>query len=206
MKNKIKTFFSIAMILISLSFSLNLNPVLAQPATPPSGSGIFENPITAGDVPTLLNRILSELQKVVVTLAILMIVIGGIMYMASFGNDAAMKRAKTIITAAVIGLAIVLAARTFLQEIWNILGVGSTVPSPGGDSFLNIATRALNLALSIVGVIGIIGIVVGGIMYLTSYGDDERIKTGKKIITASIIGLAVCLGAVIIVKEVVGLF
>lgn len=125
--------------------------------------------------------------------------------MASFGNDAAMKRAKAVIASALIGMAIVLAARTFLQEIWNILGVGGTVPSPGGSSFLTIATRTLTLLLSLVGVIGIIGIVIGGMTYLTAYGDDDRIKLGKKMLTASIIGLVICLSAVIIIRQIMNL-
>lgn len=126
--------------------------------------------------------------------------------MASFGNDTAMKKAKTIITAALVGLAIVLGARTFLQEIWNILGVSSSdVGSPGGSSFLTIATSTLNLLLSLVGAIGIIGMVVGGIMYLTSYGDDDRIKLGKKMLTASIIGIVICLSAVVVIRQIMNL-
>lgn len=199
-KNKRKLFLVLITLVFVFNFAFSSNFVLAA-----AGDVEFLNPLTAGDMPALLNNILSVLQGVVVLLAVLMIVIGGIMYMASFGNDKAMTRAKSVVAAAVIGLAIVLAARTFLQEIWNILGVGSTVTSPGGDSFLNIATRALNLLLSIVGVIAIIGMVVGGIMYLTSYGDDDRIKTGKKILTASLIGLVICLASVVAVQQIINL-
>lgn len=162
----------------------------------------FVNPLNANSEKELLGQIMISLRNVVVVLAILMIVVGGIMYMASFGNEKAMTRAKSVIGAAVIGFAIVLGASTFLREIWNILGANSAIPAPAGDSILNIATRALNLLLSIVGVIGIIGIVVGGITYLTSYGEEKRVETAKKIITASLIGIAICLGAVIIVTQI----
>lgn len=188
------------MIVFGFMFSARFILAASEDVMPPK----FDNPLTSNDETALLNNILSALQKVVVTLAILMIVIGGIMYMASFGNDKAMTRAKSVVAAAVIGLAIVLAARTFLQEIWNILGAKGT--GPGGDTFLNIATRTLNLLLSIVGVIAIIGMVVGGMMYLTSYGDDDRIKTGKKILTASLIGLVICLASVVAVQQIINLF
>lgn len=203
-KNK-KLLLGLITLLLIFNFVFGAEFVLAQTPIPPGGNIEFTNPLTSDDETELLNNILTVLQNVVVTLAIVMIVIGGIMYMASFGNDAAMKRAKAVIASAIIGMAIVLAARTFLQEIWNILGVGGDVPNPDGSDFLTIATRTLNLLLSLVGVIGIIGIVIGGMTYLTAYGDDDRIKLGKKMLTASIIGLAICLSAVIIIRQIMNL-
>lgn len=206
MKNKRKLFLGLIMLAMVFNFLLSFHLVSAADTIK------FENPLSSNDEKTLILNITTSLRNVVVTLAILMIIVGGIMYMMSFGNDKALTRAKAVITAAVIGFAIVLGASTFLQEIWNILGVGGTVASPGGSSLSTIATNALNLLLSIVGVIGIIGIVIGGMIYMGGFstivgsGDSKKnVETGKKIITASIIGIVVCLSAVIIVQQIVNL-
>lgn len=162
----------------------------------------FKNPLGFNSVNTFLANVMTNLESFIVTIAIIMIVVGGIMYMLSFGNDKAMERAKNVILGAVIGLAIALSARTFLQTVWDVLGVGGGTPAPGGKSFTAVAGNVLTFLLSIVGIIAIISLVIGGIMYLTSYGDEDRIQKGKKIIWASIIGIVVSIGAVVLVKQI----
>jgi len=125
--------------------------------------------------------------------------------MLSAGSEKMITRAKMCWTGAVIGLAIVLAAPSFLKEIMTILG--ATVATNGEVTestltLLQIATNVLNLLLSIFGIIAIISLVVGGGMYLTSYGDEKRIETGKKIATYSIIGIVIALSAVVIINEI----
>jgi hypothetical protein len=46
----------------------------------------------------------------------------------------------------------------------------------------------------------VIMIVIGGIMYTTSAGDDKRVIQGKKIILGSLIGLAIAILAYVIVN------
>ena len=68
-----------------------------------------------------------------------------------------------------------------------------------------IALNFLNFLLSIVGALALIMLIVGGIMYMTSAGDDDRIKTGKKIVTFSILGIFISLAALVIVKQIAAL-
>ena len=75
----------------------------------------------------------------------------------------------------------------------------------GAPDIKVIVSKVLQFLLSIVGGLGIIGLVSGGIMYMTSYGDEDRMEKGKKILVASIIG-TVCLGALIIVKQIGSFF
>lgn len=71
-----------------------------------------------------------------------------------------------------------------------------------GPTLYQIGINILNLLLSIFGIIAIISLVVGGGMYLTAYGDEKRIETGKKIIVYAIIGIVVALSAVVIINEI----
>jgi hypothetical protein len=150
--------------------------------------------------------VLGYLQSLVVLLALVFIVIGGLLYITSGGNDGQIKTAKGAITAAVIGLAIGIAAPTFLREIATILGwSGDQSAIAGASSLYTILLNTLNFLLGIVGVLAVIMLVIGGFMYLTAAGDEKRIDTGKDIIKYSIIGIVVVLSALVIVKQVVAL-
>jgi glucose uptake protein GlcU len=60
--------------------------------------------------------------------------------------------------------------------------------------------------LSIVGVVALIMLVVGAFMYLTAAGEEDRIDTGKSIVKYSIIGIAIALAALVLVRQVASFF
>ncbi len=62
----------------------------------------------------------------------------------------------------------------------------------------------LNFLLQVFGIIAIISLVVSGILYLTSSGDESRIRLAKKGMIYSIIGILVALSGVIIIKTISG--
>ena len=119
-----------------------------------------------------------------------------------------MTLAKNAITAALIGLALAIAAPSFLKEIAAVLGWkdvnDATVQS--ALTFTEIAAQVLNFLLSIVGIIAIIMLIFGGFMYLTSAGDEGKAETGKKIAFYSVIGITVALSALVLVTQVAKFF
>jgi type IV secretory pathway VirB2 component (pilin) len=165
----------------------------------------FTNPLKFSTITEVLTSLLSFLQGAVVTVAIVFIVIGGILYMTSAGNEKRITTAKNCWTGAVIGLAIVLAGPSLLKDVMTVLGSNGSANNPQVSSapgLQQIAANILAFLLSIVGIIAIISLVIGGIMYMTSYGDDKRMETGKKIFTYSIIGIVISLASLVIVKQV----
>ena len=54
-----------------------------------------------------------------------------------------------------------------------------------------VLSTLMNGLLSLVGVLGIIGFVVSGILYLTAAGDEDQIDKAKKAMMYSIIGVIV---------------
>jgi len=177
------------------------------PGSTGSSSAItFPNPITATTLDGLLGQLLVNLQGIVVLIAIIMIIVGGLMYMFAGVDEKMVETAKKTIGGAVIGLVIILAAPSFLKEILSILGGTTTNQAvQAAPSLKTIAERILNLLLSIVGIIAIIGLIIGGGFYLTSYGDEDRINKGKSILTSSIIGIIVALSALVIVRQIAAL-
>lgn len=169
----------------------------------------FTNPLKYDNVNAFATNVLSTLRTIIVVLSIIFIVLGGIFYITSAGNESRMKAAKGAITASMIGLAVGIAAPSFLKEIYTIMGgkssSGIDTSQLTGPTLTQIALNFLNFLLSIVGVLTIIMLIVGGIMYLTSAGDDDRVKTAKKIVTYSIIGIFISLASLVIVKQLANL-
>jgi len=65
-----------------------------------------------------------------------------------------------------------------------------------------ILTKATNWILSLVSGIIILIIIIGGIMYISSSGDEERLRTSKNIIFYAIVGLALILVSAALINEV----
>ena len=107
-----------------------------------------------------------------------------------------------------IGLAIGIAAPSFLKEIGNVLGWNGVAVGPAANALTlsQIARNVLNFLLSIVGILGIIMLVIGGIMYLTAAGSEDRVETGKKIVIYAIIGILVALASLVIVSQIAAFF
>ncbi|MFZ3031970.1 MAG: pilin [Candidatus Moraniibacteriota bacterium] len=177
-------------------------------STPTLTTVSVKNPLAFDTVEGLLNSILGFLQGAIVILSLIMIVIGAMVYMTAAGDEKRVSTGKTIITAALVGLALAIAAPSFLKEIGTILDWGGVDGSAvtGAKTLAQIATSVLNFLLSVVGVIGIIMMVVGGLMYLTAAGDEDRIKTGKSITVYSIIGIAIALAALVLVTQIATFF
>lgn len=170
---------------------------------------IFPNPIGFATVSELLNSILSSLMGVIVIISVIFIIIGGIMYMTSAGNETMVTRAKKTWTGATVGLAIALASPIFLKQIKEILG---NKDAGSADDWVKeaitireVAVNVLNFLLSIFGIIAIISLVIAGGLYLTAYGDEKKIDTGKKMFRFSIIGIAIALGALVLVRQIASL-
>ena len=187
--------------------------------TSPGGSGgmagqvvniSLVNPLKYNTVQQVLMALLYALQGVIVVLSLVFIVIGAVLYITSGGNQGRVTMAKTAITAALIGLAIGILAPTFLKEIATVLGWNATAPLPSevssARSAADILLSVLNFLLGIVGILSIIMLVVGGGMFLTAAGSQDRITTGKKIVTYALLGVVVALASLVIVRQLAAFF
>lgn len=89
------------------------------------------------------------------------------------------------------------------MEFFSLVSVASAAGTiedavPLGRVLVN----TLQLLLSIAGVVGIIGLVVSGIWYLTAGGDEQRMRVAKQGALACVVGLAIILGAVLLVTQI----
>lgn len=168
------------------------------------------NPLKYNTVQQVLMALLYALQGVIVVLSLVFIVIGAVLYITSTGNQARVTTAKAAIFAALIGLAIGILAPTFLKEIATVLGWNATAPLPaevsGARSAADILLSVLNFLLGIVGILAIIFLVVGAIMFLGATGDMNRIGVAKKIIQYALLGIVVALASLVVVRQIAEFF
>lgn len=169
----------------------------------------IQNPIGASTVAQVLTNVLNYLKGVIITVSVIFIIIGALMYILSGGSEKRITQARACIAAAIIGLAVALAAPILLNEIIKIFGNASnglnTASISGYPSLQQVALNVLSLLLSIFGIIAIISLVVGGGMYLTAYGEEKKIATAKSIVKYAIVGIIIALASLIIVQQVMSL-
>ncbi len=67
--------------------------------------------------------------------------------------------------------------------------------STGESDARVVVVRLINLALTFLGLVAVILILWGGFKWMTAGGNDEQVGEAKKIIIASVIGLAIILSA-----------
>lgn len=95
------------------------------------------------------------------------------------------------------------------DEDVNIGGLNIKIPNLGPGSGSGIGT-VLNilyaLVLYLIGGLAIIGILVGGIQFITSSGNADQAAKAKKTIVYSVIGIIVAILAVVITNVVVNIF
>ncbi|HHH12466.1 MAG TPA: hypothetical protein ENJ77_01165 [Candidatus Moranbacteria bacterium] len=169
----------------------------------------FENPLRFDTVEGFLSSVLVAVRNIIGTVALVAVVIGAVMYVLSAGNEERITAAKKTITAAMIGLAIVIVAPSFLFEIYNALTLpGADMPDEVRRAIplTTIALNVLQFLLGVIGTLATIMLVVGGAMYIGAAGDERQVDSAKSIVKYSIVGIAVALLSLIIVRTLAQVF
>ena len=75
----------------------------------------------------------------------------------------------------------------------------------GKQGLENSVVGVINAVISVLGILAVIGIIYGGIQYMTSNGNTDKIQTAKRIIIYCAIGLTICILSVVIVNFIVNM-
>ena len=86
------------------------------------GAVTIDNPLKTDDINELIKTIATIISGIALAVGIVMIVIAGIQYIASAGNEEKAKKARQTITNTLIGVAIVVSASFIVGIITEILG------------------------------------------------------------------------------------
>ncbi len=74
----------------------------------------------------------------------------------------------------------------------------------GSGDVRETAARIINVALSFLGIIAVVIVLLGGFKYMVSGGNEEKTAEAKNLIVSGIIGLAIILSAWAITSFVIG--
>jgi hypothetical protein len=110
-----------------------------------------------------------------------------------------------VIAAAVAVPALQVSAQGPLEDVCKSNG-DSAVCNEQNNSSDDFVATLVDTLVFIVGFLSVFGIIIGGILYVTSSGDSSNVTKAKNTITYSIIGLVVAILAYAIVRFVVQLF
>lgn len=146
--------------------------------------------------------IYTAIELIMATLAVLMIVIAGFMYITSAGKEEQMTKAKKQITWAVVGLIVTAMAEFVVKDI--VFPVqGTQLPNIAIASMLIVSIT--NFVSGFVASIAIAMMMYGGYLYVIDMGKEEQAGKAKKVFTGAIIGLLLAMAAFGIVNTVIKL-
>lgn len=125
-----------------------------------------------------------------------------------------MKRFMKALRIPMIALLLVAGAIVVTGEMTayasNVDQVQNGIDAIGGDkdgnrpgAFTNLLERIINVLLFLIGAIAVIMIIIGGIRYVTSNGDQAQVTGAKNTILYAVVGVVVAIMAYAIVNFVV---
>jgi len=94
---------------------------VCSPVIYPFDKAEFKNPVKAKDFSKLIENILIWSLSIVGSLALLMLIIGGVMYIGSTGDEQKVLTAKKIVTYAIIGTVLILLSYSVIKVLGGVL-------------------------------------------------------------------------------------
>lgn len=205
---KIKSIIRV-ILLIVLFFGVGNSIPLVQaykPITLPNLEVTYQNPLKVNSFTELVKHFLTQVQAIVGWLAVIMIVVGGIVYMTATGRSKQIELGKTILTYALIGFALAVAAPSILKEIFDLASLGEGTTSSNviqeAKDIRAIVADIMTFTIALVGAISAVAFVITGFQFIAAGGDSGRADKARKGLTYAIIGVTVAGASLIIVKQV----
>ena len=163
---------------------------------------------TVGEVETFgdfISQIWTWAFGVILALSVLMLVVGGLVYMSGGGDETRLEKARQTVNGSLIAISITMLSaviRQWLLRPAEELG--------GGELKLSDTARLIqnttNVLLGIVGGIAIIMLVLSAYRYFTAHGRDEEIAKAKRSVRWVVIGLMIALTAYFLVGVIVNVW
>lgn len=160
------------------------------------------------DIWVIALNIVEMLLHIVGYAAVGFIMWGGFRYMKSRGDPSSTQLAKQTILNAVLGLGVALGSTAIVSLFATSIAGGNT-----GFGLPNVAANQGQLAnilnriiFPIAGVVAVIFVIIGGIMFTISEGDPGKVKNARNTIIYSIVGLIFIIMAFAVVQLILGRF
>lgn len=159
---------------------------------------------------TIAANVATDITIIAAYLILAFVIYGGYLYMFSSGDSARVAAGKKTLFHAFIGLAIVMAAYIIVGSIRIALVGGSgnisnCFSQSGCVDANQMVTNLIQWVVGIAGVVAVIFLIYGGVLYMTSSGDVAKTKQARTTILYAVIGLIIVAIAEIITAFVSGI-
>lgn len=127
MKKSIIILATVAVLALPVLSAVLPHPALAEESTTvtlynPLGSNDYDS-----DIRIILGRVIKGFLSIVGSIALLMFVYGGVLWLTSAGNPEYIKKGKDILVWAVLGLGVIFSAYAITNALINALTTGSAI-------------------------------------------------------------------------------
>jgi hypothetical protein len=117
-------------------------------------------------------------------ITLIVMIVGGYLYIAAQGNPDNLEKAKKTITGAVIAFIIIIISKAIVTFLENGLRQFTT-----STNLIAALVKVIDLMLLPLGFIAALGLIGGGYQYIMASGSPDKIEKAKKTILYSVIGL-----------------
>ena len=203
-QRKSMTYGLIGLLMISIAgpiaevFDYRGGNIITDPDLLVARTGLFDD--TTRIVVTFLKYLLGGL-------AALMFIRAGAVMVMSGQNEEDVTREKKNLALGAAGLIMVMLSDLVVKKVFYVAAfnedTGTTEVSINQSEFIVQLVAITNLVVTFVGPIMMLGIVAGGVLYVSAGGDEERTGLAKKILINSVIGVVIIYGAFALVSTVI---
>lgn len=143
------------------------------------------------------------------SIAVLMLVRNGIRLVGLAGSEESITLDKKNIYFTSLGLMLIIVASIAIDKVLYVVdptqygGSGGVHPAVSPTSGLQELIGFTNFTVTFISPIAVLVLIVGGVMYATAGGNDERMGKAKKLIISAIIGMIFIYGAFAVVSTIV---
>lgn len=168
----------------------------------PDGGAIFENQganiaLYGKEGIKQIRGLYTTASYVAGTLAILVIVVSGIGYSLSAGNEDTMKKNQSRALWAMAGLLVISIAEFVVKDVL-FPDLGATVPNISKGLLL--VKKFTNFMSGFISTISFVLLIYAGYLYVSGATNEDNIAKAKKAIVAAVIGIILSLGAFALVS------
>ena len=191
-------------------FLISANFVFAQWGQPsgnwgqPSGnSNSISNFINSSDFVALATNIANWIFTIALPIAVIMIIWSGILFLTAGGQDDKITTARKALTWSIVGLVVILLAKSFPGIISNL--IGADTGNLTSNDIVNIFDRAANYLFTFTIILAVIVFIWNWILFMTSGGQDQKITTARKALTWALVGVVIAIASKGIIMIVISL-
>jgi hypothetical protein len=152
--------------------------------------------------------VITFIKYLIGSFAVLMVVINGVKLVVG-GEEENTKKAKNGIIYALAGLLMMYLADIAVNKVFYKLdksiysGLEGAAPATDLQRGLGELIGITNFVVSFVGPLLLLVILIGGVLYITAGGEEEKMNKAKRVIISGAIGLIVVYGAFAIISTVI---